>query len=541
MRNASKIALSTENLDTLPGAMAPQTRRYLALWFPFLSTDRARRAMSQPARSERDERPFVLVEKDRGALRISALDPVAARAGLSIGMALTEARALWPNLEVAEASHEADAALLHRAAEICDMFTPLVAVQGRDGLILDITGCAHLFGCEGSLASRARRKLAGLGLTTCMAMAGTPHSAWAFARYRRNTIAAPGAEEGIARALPIAALDQDAGTALALSRAGFRTLGDLADRPSTMLTARFGTGLHEALRRVLGQEDIRITPLRPAPEIMAETHFPEPLGLMESLLAILKRLAQDIAEALERRGAGGRAFEASFFRSDGAVRRITIETAQGTREVASLIRLIQLKLEALADPLDPGFGFDALRLAVIRCEPMAERQSTLEGGTAQEAEAGEIAALVDRLTARFGRENVRRLVARDTHDPVRAGGSVPYLSRHATSPFPEPEPGAPPARPLTLFDPPQWIEAIAEVPDGPPLRFRWRRVLHEVARAEGPERIAPEWWRFGANAPATRDYYRIENAQGHRFWVFREGFYEDSNARPRWFLHGLFA
>ncbi|MGL4973724.1 MAG: Y-family DNA polymerase [Bosea sp. (in: a-proteobacteria)] len=541
MRNASNIALLEENITPEQSPAMRQQRRYLALCLPFLSTDRARRSMNQPARRGQDDRPFVLVEKDRGALRIAALDAVAARASLSIGMALTEARALWPSLEVAEISHAADAACLSRAGEICDMFTPLVALQGRDGLILDITGCAHLFGGEESLLNRVRRTLAGLGLTSSAAIAGSPHSAWAFARHRRNTIATAREEEALARTLPIAALDQDAGTALALSRAGFRTLGDLADRPSGVLTARFGAGLADALRRVLGREDIRITPLRPAPEIMAEKHFPEPLGLMESLLATLERLAQDIVAVLERRGAGGRAFEASFFRADGAVRRITVETAQATREVTSLMRLIRLKLDALADPLDPGFGFDALRLAVIRSEPLAERQSMLEGGSAQEEETSEIAALVDRLTARFGRENVRRLVTRDTHDPVRAGGSEPCLSCHETAPFPELEPGAPPARPLTLFDPPQWIEAIAEVPDGPPLRFRWRRVLHEVARAEGPERIAPEWWRFGANAPATRDYYRIENAQGHRFWVFREGFYEDSNARPRWFLHGLFA
>lgn len=483
----------------------------------------------------------MLVEKDRGALRIAALDAVAARAGLRTGMALTEARALWPNLETAEAMPEADATLLHRAAEIGDMFTPLVALQGQDGLILDITGCAHLFGGEENLANRARRRMAGLGLTSCVAVAGTPHAAGAFARFRRNTIALPDEEGALARALPIGALDQDSATNLALSRAGFRTLGDLADRPSSMLTARFGAGLTDALRRVLGFEDIRITPLRPAPEIVSEMHFPEPLGLMESLLSVLERLAKNIVAALEKRGAGGRAFEASFFRSDGAVQRITVETAQGTREVASLMRLIRLKLEALADPLDPGFGFDALRLAVLRSEPLVEQQSTLDGGVAHQAEARDIAALVDRLTARFGRENVRRFIARETHDPVRAAGSVAYLSHHAATPFPAFEAGQPPARPLTLFDPPQWIEALAEVPDGPPLKFRWRRVLHEVARAEGPERIAPEWWRFGTNAPATRDYYRVEDAKGHRFWVFREGLYEDSNARPRWFLHGLFA
>ena len=330
-------------------------------------------------------------------------------------------------------------------------------------------------------------------------------------------------------------------TVLALGRAGFQTLGDLADRPSGMLTARFGAGLADALWRVLGREDIRITPLRPAPEIMAEKHFAAPLGLLESLLAVLERLAQDIMAALERRGAGGRAFEVSVFRSDGAVRRIAIETAQGMRDASGLMHLVRLKLEALSDPLDPGFGFDAVRLVVIRSEPMAERQAALDGGPASQAEAGDVASLVDRLTARFGRETVQRFVTRDTHDPVRAGGSVPFLSRHTTAPFAHPEPGQPPARPLTLFDPPQWIEALAEVPDGPPLRFRWRRVLHEVARAEGPERIAPEWWRCGNAAPATRDYYRIENAHGHRFWVFREGFYEDQTTRPRWFLHGLFA
>ncbi|MBN8533055.1 MAG: DNA polymerase Y family protein [Rhizobiales bacterium] len=497
--------------------------------------------MSIPKHNGRDERPFVLVEKDRGALRIAALDPVAARAGLRLGMALTEARALWPNLEVAEANNEADIQFLRRASDICDMFTPLVAPRERDGLILDVTGCAHLFGGEEAMLGRARRRLAGLGLTTCAAMAGTPDAAWAFARYRRNTIALPGEEEAFARALPITALDQSTEATLALSRAGFRTLADLADRPSHLLTARFGAGLSDALRRVLGHEDIRITPLRPAPEIMAEKHFPEPLGLIESLLGALERLAQDIVEALERRGAGGRAFEASFFRSDGAVRRVMIETAQGTRDPAVLMRLLKLRIDTLADPLDPGFGFDALRLAVHRSERLNAQQSTLEGGIAPAQEAGEIAALVDRLTVRFGRENVRRFVGRDTHDPVRAGGSVPYLSGHATASFPVPEPGQPPARPITLFEHPQLIEVLAEVPDSPPLRFRWRRVLHEVRLAEGPERIAPEWWRSGNNAPATRDYYRVEDAQGHRFWIFREGLYEDSNARPRWFMHGLFA
>jgi protein ImuB len=465
------------------------------------------------------------VERDRGALRIAALDPLAMRQGLVIGMALAEARARLPHIETAEAEVGADRDFLHLAGEACGIFTPLVALQGKDGLILDITGCAHLFDGESGMVRRVRHRLSGLGLASCAAIAGTPHSAWAFARYQRNTIAVSGEDEVIARALPITALDQDAETTVALNRAGLLTLGDLADRPAGMLTARFGAGLVATLHRILGREDIRITPMRPAPEIMAEKHFPEPLGHRDSLIRVLERLAHDIAAVLERQGAGGRVFETSFFRADGAVRRIMVETAQGTRAPARLMRLIQLKLEALADPLDPGFGFDALRLCVVRSEPLSESQATLEEDAGQAAGPGEVAALVDRLVARLGRENVRRFVARDTHDPVRAGGTVPYPSGHPVTSWPAPEPGQPPARPLTLFDPPQWIEAIAEVPDGPPMRFRWRQVLHEVARAEGPERIAPDWWRVGDHAPATRDYYRIENALGHRFWVFREGLF----------------
>ena len=542
MHSASRAASQPAQMPQPPASlMAERPRRYLAVWLPFLSTDRTRRTMRRPRTGGPGDRPFVLVEQDRGALRIAALDPAAMRGGLRAGMALAEARALWPDIETAQAEPEADAALMRHLAGLCDLFTPLVALNASDGLILDVTGCAHLFGGEREMVHRMRHRLGALGLASCAAISGTPHAAWALARHRRNTIVAPGEEEQIARTLPLTALEQDPATVLALGRAGFQTLGDLADRPSGMLTARFGAGLADALRRVLGHEDIRITPLRPAPEIMAEKHFAAPLGLLESLLAVLERLAQDIMAALERRGAGGRAFEFSVFRSDGAVRRIAVETAQGMRDASGLMHLVRLKLEALSDPLDPGFGFDAVRLVVIRSEPMAERQAALDGRPASQAEADDVAALVDRLTARFGRETVQRFVTRDTHDPVRAGGSVPFLSRHTTAPFAHPEPGQPPARPLTLFDPPQWIEALAEVPDGPPLRFRWRRVLHEVARAEGPERIAPEWWRCGNAAPATRDYYRIENAHGHRFWVFREGFYEDQTTRPRWFLHGLFA
>jgi protein ImuB len=531
-----------------PGHVPSSTppRRYLALWFPFLSTDRARLRATKPLRAGApDDPPFVLVEKDRGALRIAALDLAAARSHLAIGMPLSEARALLPNIVAAAADRHADAGCLLAAASACEMFTPLVGMRGGDGLLLDITGCAHLFGGEGPLGAQACRRFIRMGLSTRAAIARTPEAAWAFARFTGGGAVPSGDEESVARGLPVTALESDEPTTIALSRAGFRTLGDLADRPSNLLTARFGADLVSSLHRILGREDIRITPLRPPPDVMAERHFPEPLLAMESLLTVFEKLAQDIALLLERRSAGGRAFEVSFFRSDGAVRRLTIETAQGTRDAASLMRLIRLRIDALADPLDPGFGFDAIRLGVARIEVLKERQQHLAGEREPDNEETALAELVDRMVARFGRESIRRFVAQDTHDPARAGGTAPYLCEAVGAPWSAPEAESPPARPLTLFAQPQPIEVLAEVPDSPPLRFRWRRVLHEVARAEGPERIAPEWWQGavagGDRPPATRDYYRVENAAGHRFWVFREGFYEDANTRPRWFVHGLFA
>lgn len=482
----------------------------------------------------------MLVEKQEGALRIAAVDAAGMRQGLRRGMSLADARALTPQLLVEEIDRHADHAYLAAAAAASEMFTPMLAPDGADGLMLDITGCAHLFGGEAGLGRQACRRLAGLGLTTRAAIAGTPEAARAAARFGRPGIVPPGGEAEAGRALPVAALEAGPEVTIALQRAGLRTLGDLDDRPAAMLAARFGEAQIRRLARILGREDIRITPLRPPPDFLAEKHFPEPRTALEPLLAVFRTLAGDLAGLLERAGRGGRAFEASFFRADGAVRRLVIETAEPTRAPETVLRLLALRIEALADPIDPGFGFDAVRLAVTRSETMEARQPGL-AGAGQPAEAGSMADLVGRLVARFGREAVLAFLARESHDPGRAGTVVPLLAAATAAPRPVPEPGEPPARPLTLLDPAEPVEALAEVPDGPPLRFRWRRVLHEIARAEGPERIAPEWWRAGEAWPATRDYYRLEDQAGRRFWLFREGGYGEEGAPPRWFVHGLFA
>jgi protein ImuB len=344
------------------------------------------------------------------------------------------------------------------------------------------------------------------------------------------------------RQLPIAALELEVEATQGLLRAGLKSIGDMAARPMAAIAARFGREAVEALRHLLGEVDRPIRPRIPPAPIRAERRFAEPIARTEYALEVLGGLAAEAVRQLEQVQAGGRRFEAAFFRSDGLVRPLAVETSQPTRDAKLVIRLFGERIEGLSDPIDPGFGFDLIRLSVPVVEPLAAAQLKLEGGAARDAE---VAALIDRLSTRLGRNRVRRLVPVDAHIPEQMQLSLPAVE--AGSPaaaWPVSPAGEPPLRPLHLFDPPQPIEVIAEVPDGPPHRFRWHRAFHEVRRFEGPERIASEWWkrRDGVvdRAGLTRDYYRVEDARGRRFWIFRHGLY-DEKPNPQWYMHGLFA
>ena len=534
----------TAELSNLPeGAQplrsSPERRRYLALWFPYLAANRLRRLEGKPLSGVRDEPPLVFVEKQRGALRLAGGDGRAAIAGLRPGLTLADARARIPSLRVADADPAADARCLAQLALWCDRFTPLVAIDPPDGLILDVTGVAHLAGGDAALHRAVAGGLRRLGFAARATLAATPDAARALARFGEATVVLPGMDEAFTRVLPVEALAFDPAVAGALRRAGLCTLGDLAARPSLLFSARFGEDLARRLARTLGQEDARIVPLRPLPDIVVTRQFAEPLGHREGLEATILGLAEEAARTLEARGEGGRFFELALFRSDGDVRRLAVETGRPVRHLAAVLRLLRERLDSLADPLDPGFGFDAVRLAVPLAEPLSPAQASLDGKALAD---DTLDALIDRLAVRLGRARVQRFHPRDTHHPVREARALPaqMSASGETALWRVPEQGEPPARPLQLFEPPQPVEALAEVPDGAPLRFRWRRVLHEVARAEGPERIAPEWWRE-PEAAVTRDYFRVEDTEGRRFWLFRRGLYGTETDGPRWYLHGLFA
>jgi len=510
-------------------------RRYLAIWFPFLPADRLRRS---PPPEFAEAQHFALVEKIKGAMRLAAVDPGAARLGLSAGMSLADARARVPELAAFDHDPEADRHWLERIAQSCLRYTPMVALDPPDGLILDIGGCAHLLGGEEKLAADAGRRLAEIGMTSRTAAAGTSAAARALVRYPRPECD----EQAALRRLPVIALELEEEAALALVRAGLKTIGDMAVRPMAALAARFGGEAVERLRHLLGEVERPIVPINPPAPVMAERRFAEPVARTEYALAVLGELVAEAGLRMEQEHVGGRRFVATFFRSDGLARPLSVETGQPVRDADAVIRLFRERIDGLNDPIDPGFGFDLIRLDVPAIEPLSAAQLKLEGGAA----AGvQVAALIDRLSTRLGRDRVSRLAPRDTHIPEQAQLALPAVeTRTPVAAWPVSDAGEPPARPLHLFDPPQPIEVIAEVPDGPPHRFRWRRALHEVRRFEGPERIASEWWKRkdGAvdRAGLTRDYYRVEDARGRRFWIFRHGLY-DEKPDPNWYLHGLFA
>jgi protein ImuB len=504
----------------------PPPRRYLAVHLPWFPAENALIRKAAPP-----DAPFALIEKQRGALRITALSRPAAALGLTPGMPLADARAQVPDLAALPFDPEADAALLGQLVALAHAYSPSVMADPPQGLILDIAGCTHRFADgEAGLKHHLLTTLISRGLTARAACAGTPDAARALARFGARDV----------HALPVAALDVPPDIHLALQRSGLRRIGDLAAMPRAPLAARFGTSLPVLLARLLEEEDPHITPAPVIDPVAADLRFAEPIGRSDDVLDAIEALLADAAGQLERRGEGGRAFALSLHRSDGHIARLHIETGAPTRDPALVLRLLRERIGSLADPLDPGFGYDSVDLLVPVTEPLAVRQTELEG---REARGSALGPLLDRLAVRYGRESVQGFVPGDSHVPERAawlglaGVGTPW-SAHS-------EPGEPPLRPLTLLDPPQPVEVLAAVPDGPPRRFRWRGKTHLVTRQEGPERIATEWWlRRGGHGPnpgRTRDYYRVEDADGHRFWLFRHGLYEEEGGNPLWYVHGLFA
>ncbi len=502
--------------------------------------------------------PFALVAPGRRGPVLWAVNREAGTKGLRPGMRLADARALLAGLVTARADAAADRQGLERLALWCNRFTPWCAVDGSDdgcgdsgdgGLLLDITGCAHLFGGEAALMDEIAARLAGLGIENRLGLADTPGAAWALARFGPAAngrpdarIAAPGEARAAIADLPVEGLRLAAEDAHLLRRLGLVTIGAVDGLPRASLARRFpsrerGSAVLARLDRALGRFAEPIVPLAPPPACLERLSLPEPLIDRAGLDAMLARLMPGLTVSLERDGLGVRRLALWCYRVDGGVVRRAVATARATRDGDHLLRLFRETLETI----DPGFGIDLAALHAERVEPLAPAQLSLTGDRRRQ---GGVDLLVDRLLAKLGDGAVCRLEPVARHRPETAERAVPPGREPAPWRAVSEAPAAP-QRPFRLFDRPEPIDVMAEVPDGPPLLFTWRRVRRRVARAAGPERIEPEWWAgAGGRDEAVRDYYRVEDAEGRRYWLYRAGLYGDdggdAEASPRWYVHGLY-
>jgi protein ImuB len=556
------------------------------------------------------DRPFVLAVAAAGGPRIAALNEAAEAFGLALGEPLAEARAKAEMLQVRAGDAAADDAALRRLALWATRYTPTASAwckdiwgeeNGTDGFFLDIEGAAHLFGGEERLiADLSSRLEKNFGLPARLAVAATPGAAWALSRFHaaRLSILPSGQEAEALAPLPVEALRLSPETCTTLRRLGLKSVGALLEKPRAPFAARFPAELLRRLDQALGRVDEPLVPIVPPPVYHSLRYLIEPIITQGAVVALASRLMQTLAHVLERDDVGARALRLSLYRVDGEVKTVDIGLTLPTRSVSHVARLIDLKLDAVAATAatqDAGFGFEALGLAVTRAEPMPARQmeftspslpSLAYGGGSGWGHADRTkrcAALIDALRQRLGPQSVRRFAAVASYLPERAEVLPPVTGEELQSPPPErgrsaaqrdgakrrPMAGsgrragviAPEqktektekTRPLLLLPRAEPTEVTALVPDGPPRRFCWRGVTYEVTGAEGPERIAGEWWlnrppHLSAHSreserqhALTRDYYLVEDADGHRFWLFREGLYGRETTSARWFVHGLFA
>jgi protein ImuB len=482
--------------------------------------------------------PFALVTMTTGGWHLAALNAHAASLGLNAGELLADARARVPSLQTGSSTPEKDRTALAKLARWCTRFSPYVAPwpeaderAGSSGLTLDITACDHLFGGEAAMLHGVIASLKGLGFTARGCIAGSIGAAHALAKFSgKSEIIVPHGKiaEAIAP-LPVSALRIPDKTAATLKHLGLKTIGHLLPLPRAPLTQRFGKKLNDRLDQALGRAGESFTPLVPHAPYRARAVLAEPISVQEHILKLTKKLAGDLAPTLERDGKGARAFHLTLFRVDGETTELSIRLARPSRDADRIVKLFALKLDALAEDFDAGFGFETARLDVTEADRMSPQQAAISADPERDADE-KLSLLIDHLGSRLGLENVLRVHPCDTHIPERAFVMKPAAQASAW------DEEDIPMRPLLMLPCAEPAEVMATVPEGPPLQFRWRGVPYQVAHAEGPERIRPEWWRDGR--ARTRDYYTVEDGEGRRFWLYRDGTY---GANAKWFVHGVYA
>ncbi len=527
--------LDTSTTPTPPTDKDHLTRRITAIHLPRFAMERWLRWAARQGDPLPDDLPVALAVEGQHGPVIHATNRAAEAEGVHPGARVVDMRALCPNARIEFADVAGDTAALARLMLWTRRWCPWTAVDGISGngaagLVLDTTGSDHLLGGEPAMLREIEGKLSTLGLSSSLATAPTHGAAWALARLGGVREVCPPDQLAARMApLPVRALRLNGDTVLLLKRLGLKTVGDLAAVPRISLARRFSRAEIVAnpllrLDQMMGRLAEPVSSPDDPPHFAVQANLPE---TVQDPTPHLPALATELCAGLHAAGFGARRVTVTVYRTDGEVSHVSVATAQATRDPAHLVKLFDGKLERI----DPGFGFDLITLAASVAEKQAVVQKRLDGGA---DDGAELARLIDRLTARLGAPAIRRPAGHESHMPERREDwRAAIISTAAPPPLHS-------ARPLRLFDHPEEVRVLYAVPEGPPAQFVWRRVTHRVTRFAGPERIAPEWWH---DRPGTRlrDYYRIEEQTGRRFWIYREGILGDGRGQePRWFIHGVF-
>lgn len=498
-------------------------KRFVSIWFCHLLTDWTVRR-----RPELQNIPFVFVTSEHGRMMVIAASTTAALQGITVNMRVADAKAIVPSLKVLDHKEGLEIKLLKAFGEWCIRFTPIVAIDPPDGLILDVTGCAHLWGGEQAYLQEIVAKLTAAGYTVSAGMADTIGAAWAAARYKgiANIIASG---DQMAALLPLhpSALRLPSETLLRLQKLGFIKIASFANMPRSVLRRRFGDILLTKLSQALGQEEEFIQPLYiPAPYEERLT-CTEPIRTATGIEIAIQQLLETLCKRLEKEGKGLRTAVLKCYRIDGKIVQAAIGTTRASHHAAHLYKLFELKISTI----EPALGIELFVLEAQKTEDVAQQQEKLWAQTPG-LEDKVVAELLDRLAGKVGEAAIRRFLPDEHYWPER---SLKQASSIHEVPATEWRLHRP--RPIMLLPTPESIDVTAPIPDYPPMLFRYRGKLHQVKKADGPERIEREWWLDGGE---HRDYYTVEDESGQRYWLFRSGHYNE-DMRHQWFIHGFFA
>jgi protein ImuB len=515
-----KLQLFLSNYNKKRGDMR---KRFVSIFFRHLTTDWLLRR--QPGLKNL---PFVIITKAHGRMIVTAVNSLAQQQGVDINMALADAKAFIPHLQYFDDEPERAAKLLTSFAEWCIRYTPVVSIDLPDGLLLDVSGCVHLWGSETAYLASITKRLNNFGYNTRCAMADTVGTAWANARYgSNNLIIKSGQQASALLSLPPAALRLEVTTIERLEKLGLRQIQHFISMPRTALRRRFGKELLLRLDQAMGCQEENINPVISL--VLYQERLPclEPIVTATGIEIALQRLLDALCQRLLKEEKGLRKAILKCYRVDGKIKSIEIGTNRPSCNSKHLFRLFK----DLIATIEPALGIELFILEAPIVEELSPVQEELFISNVGLYDAG-LAELLDRIGGKLGSHHIYRYVPDEHYWPERSFKRAALQHEKTDTNWKVERP-----RPLQLLPKPEPIDVTAPVPDYPPMNFRYKGKLHTISKADGPERIEQEWW---LQQGQLRDYYYVEDGEGHRYWLFRSGHYDVSKSY-QWFIHGFFA